>query len=225
MIERFSENTKDIIMHAQQEARIFKQTEVSPSDLFFGLIKNQESSAYKILNQYIDIGKIFKDIFEREVNHSSFSKKPIEIPFSSDSKEILLEAVKRSIIKSNKNISHSRSVDSKIFLKAILNSKDRNLNLLFNRIKIKSEEILQDIEQNKLDQTIDKSFDKEIEKEYKIYLEKSDSNGKWIKKKTFYNYLAFTSGLNEYLSTGIAHRLIDDDNQIIEIFDSNYLAD
>ena len=104
MIERFSENTINIIMDAQQEARIFKQTEVSPSYLFFGLIKNQESSAYKILNQYIDIGKNFKDVFERKVNNSTISPKPIEIPFNSDSKEILLEAVKEANFLSNKNL-------------------------------------------------------------------------------------------------------------------------
>lgn len=58
MIERFSENTINIIMDAQQEARILKHAEVRPINLFLGLIKNKESKAYKIINQYLDIGKI-----------------------------------------------------------------------------------------------------------------------------------------------------------------------
>ena len=120
MIQQFSENLIEIVMNAQEVARTFKQSEVNPSNLFLGLIQNKKSKAYKIINQHIDIGKEFKDVFEKIFNQSIMVSNLIEIPFSSDSKEILLEAVKVSNIKINKNISHSRSVDSKIFLDCIL---------------------------------------------------------------------------------------------------------
>ncbi len=110
-------------------------------------------------------------------------------------------------------------------MKAILNSKNKDLNFLFNRIKINSAQIIKEIEENKIDQNIENTVNKEIEKEYKLYLEKSDGNGKWIKTKTLYDFSAFTYALNEYLSTGIEHRLIDNDNQIIEIFNSKYIED
>ena len=60
----------------------------------------------------------------------------------------------------------------------------------------------------------------------KVHLEWLNIHGEWVRYDTFYDlYTAINYGKNRYLSTGTAHRLINEKNQIIELFDSTYLDD
>ena len=57
----------------------------------------------------------------------------------------------------------------------------------------------------------------------KVHLEWLNIHGEWVRQDTFYDlYKAINYGKNRFLSTRTAHRLINEKNQIIELFDSSY---
>jgi|TARA_B100000242_G_scaffold58377_1_gene34845 hypothetical protein len=54
----------------------------------------------------------------------------------------------------------------------------------------------------------------------KVHLEWLDIHGNWIRFDTFYDFAtAVKHGTNRYLSTGTAHRIVDNKGRIIELFD------
>ena len=58
----------------------------------------------------------------------------------------------------------------------------------------------------------------------KVHLEWLNIHGEWVLYDTFYDlYKAINYGKNRYLSTRTAHRLINEKNQIIELFDFSFL--
>ena len=113
-------------------------------------------------------------------------------------------------------------VSSLNILKAILNSKNKNLNIFFKDKKINSEIIHKEIiskQKNQFEAFINKdNFFNQT-----IYLESLTNDGSWKREGTFYDISGFRIGLEKYISTGIVHRLVDTDNKIIELFDSKYV--
>ena len=220
MYEIFSENSINILINAQDEARKSNKSEVDPINLFIALIQNEKSSASKILSQHM-IKKFSNTYLKNKDVIMNFSKK-IEIGFNSEVKTILSEAVKDVQEEINKNITKSRLVSSLNILKAILNSKNKNLNIFFKDKKINLEIIHKEIiskQKNQFEDVInkDKFFNQTI------YLESLTNDGSWKREGTFYDISGFRIGLDKYISTGIVHRLVDTDNQIIELFDSKYV--
>ena len=54
----------------------------------------------------------------------------------------------------------------------------------------------------------------------KVHLEWLSINGNWIRFDSFYDFAtAVKHGTNRYLSTGTAHRIVDNKGRIIELFD------
>ena len=54
----------------------------------------------------------------------------------------------------------------------------------------------------------------------KVHLEFINVHGEWKRIDTFYDiYKAIQYGENLFTSTGTVHRLVNDQNQIIELFD------
>lgn len=221
MYEIFSENSINILMSAQDEARKANKSEVDPINLFIALIQKEKSSASKILSQHM-IKKFSNTYLKNKDVIMNFSRK-LEIGFNSEVKTILSEAVKDVQEEINKNITKSRLVSSLNILKAILNSNDKNLNNFFQDKNINSEIIHKEIISKQNNQFEDDIDNKEDLFKQKIYLESLTQDGLWKREGTFYDISGFRCGLEKYISTGIVHRLVDTDNKIVELFDSKYV--
>ena len=68
--------------------------------------------------------------------------------------------------------------------------------------------------------------DKEFFEKNKVHLEMLTINGEWKRLDTFYDYsTAINHGVNKYFATHTAHRLVDKEGKILELFDSTLLED
>ena len=66
--------------------------------------------------------------------------------------------------------------------------------------------------------------EKEFLEKNKVHLEMLDVNGTWKRIDTFYDYaVAVNHGVNKFFSTHTAHRLTNNEGQIVELFDSELL--
>ncbi len=62
---------------------------------------------------------------------------------------------------------------------------------------------------------------KEFLEKNKVHLEVLDVNGEWKRIDTFYDYAtAVNHGVNGFFATHTAHRLINNNGRIMELFDS-----
>ena len=60
----------------------------------------------------------------------------------------------------------------------------------------------------------------------KVHLEWLNIHGEWVRYDTFYDlYKAINYGKNRYFLQRSAHRLINEKNKIVELFDASYLDD
>ena len=68
--------------------------------------------------------------------------------------------------------------------------------------------------------------DKEFFEKNKVHLEMLNIEGEWKRLDTFYDYsTAINYGVNKYFATHTAHRLVNNEGKILELFDSTLLED
>ena len=141
MLDLFSDNSIKTIVFAQEEARNKNLNELSPIDMFIGILRNKECDAYKIISSQIDLQERF---FEKNksLQENSFLKRNIEIGLNKEAKEIIGDAIYERNIESSKFHFKTKFVNSIKLLKSILNSKEKNLLLFFDDNKINYEDLL-----------------------------------------------------------------------------------
>ena len=59
MLDLFSDNSIKTIVFAQEEARNKNLNELSPIDMFIGILRNKECDAFKIISSQIDLQERF----------------------------------------------------------------------------------------------------------------------------------------------------------------------
>ena len=84
MYEIFSENSINILINAQDEARKSNTSEVDPINLFIALIQNEKSSASKILSRHMK--KKFSNTSLKNKDLIMNFQKKTEISFNSEVK-------------------------------------------------------------------------------------------------------------------------------------------
>ena len=150
MLNLFSDNSIKTIVFAQEEARNKNLNELSPIDMFIGILRNKECDAYKIISSQIDLQERF---FEKNksLQENSLLKRNIEIGLNKESKKIIGEAIYESNIASSKFHFKTKFINSIKLLKSILNSKEKNLLLFFDDNKINYEELLNQVNKKVID--------------------------------------------------------------------------
>ena len=68
--------------------------------------------------------------------------------------------------------------------------------------------------------------DKEFFEENKVHFAMLTIKGKWKRLDTVYDYsTAINHGVNKYFATHTAHRLVNKEGKILELFDATLLED
>ena len=68
--------------------------------------------------------------------------------------------------------------------------------------------------------------DKEFFEKNKVHLGMLTIKDEWKRLDTFYDYsTAINNGINKYFATHTAHRLVNNEGKVLELFDSTLLED
>ena len=223
MLDLFSDNSIKTIVFAQEEARNKNLNELSPIDMFIGILRNKECDAYKIISSQIDLQERF---FEKNksLKENSLLKRNIEIGLNKEAKEIIGDAIYERNIASSKFHFKTKFVNSIKLLKSILNSKEKNLLLFFDDNKINYEELLNKVNKKVIEDWMGSDINQEEFFRY-LNVESLNEEGEWIFEGTYTNHLAFKIAYSEYHLSIIPYRIVDFNNNVIEIIDSKSISD
>ena len=189
MLDLFSDNSIKTIVFAQEEARNKNLNELSPIDMFIGILRNKECNAYKIIYSQIDIQERF---FEKNksLKENLIVNGNIEIGLNKDAKKIISDAIYERNIASAQFHFKTKFINSIKLLKSILNSKEKNLLLFFDDNKINYEELLNKVNKKVIEDWMGSDINQEEFFRY-LNVESLNEEGEWIFEGTYTNHLAF----------------------------------